>query len=126
MRNREGESVTVGRTFLSQRAGMLCTCSLLLSSIAKAYPVPGLRVEISKVEVPSQLNELFTFDGIHDILEWKYYQCINMVSPLIFSYVNSATAYNEDTELTKFSTMYSELLLDLYFKCSKRNKDFKA
>lgn len=40
--------------------------------------------------------------------------------------MNKATEYMKDPELTEANTMYSELLLEIYFKTSERNTDLKA
>lgn len=49
-----------------------------------------------------------------------------MVFPFIFGYEDKDTGDTEDLKLTRVNTMYSELLIELYFKSSKRNKDLKA
>lgn len=43
----ERGSVTVDRTFLSLKGGMLCACNLLFSSIEKEFPVNFLGVDFS-------------------------------------------------------------------------------
>lgn len=49
-----------------------------------------------------------------------------MAFHLISAYVDSATGYIEDAQLTEVNTMYSELLQEFYCRSSKRNTKFKA
>lgn len=51
---------------------------------------------------------------------------MDMVCPFISAGVAKVTGFIEDAELTKVNTIYSELLLEIYFIRSKRNPDFKA
>lgn len=49
-----------------------------------------------------------------------------MVFLFLCGYVNKATAYIEDAELTKANTVYTELLFELYWKRSKVKRKFKV
>lgn len=60
------------------------------------------------------------------MLKEKDFQCICMVLPLIFAYVDKATVNVEDAKLTKPITLHSEPLFELYSRGSKRNTDFKT
>lgn len=105
---------------------MLCAGSSLLARIEEEFPVTAFRVDFSKGEQSSQLNGLFKIDGVHGMLKAKDCHCINMMLPFIRAYLDRATRYIEDEELTKKNTMYSELLLKFYSRCSKMNTDSKA
>lgn len=83
-------------------------------------------MEFLKVEPSSNVNELFTIDIVHGMLEGRDYQCINMVFSFNWAYVDKATGHNQDSELTKVNTICSDLLLELCPTCSKRNTDSRA
>lgn len=112
----EGGRATVGTTFLSLKAAIPRVCNLLLTSIEKEISVTELRTDFSKGKVKSPLNGLLTKEGVYRMLAVKEFQCIDMVLTLICGLVDKATGYTEDVERTNMNTMYSELLLELYFK----------
>lgn len=80
----EGRNVSVDRTFLSLKAGMLCACNSLHASIDNDVPVTGFPVCFLIGEVRLHLSGLFTSDVVPDMLKAKDYQCIGMVFHLIY------------------------------------------
>lgn len=60
------------------------------------------------------------------MLDVKDYQCIDMVFPSRFAYVEKAARYIEEPELKNMDTIYSETLFELCFRNSKWSWDLKA
>lgn len=84
--------------FVSLNCVMLCVCDSLFASISKKVFVTLFRAGMSKGEPSSQLNGLFTRDGVHGTFDGKDYQYINMVFPSICAYMDKAIRYFEDTD----------------------------
>lgn len=68
----------------------------------------------------------YNTNGVHCMLEERNHQCIDMVPAFICRYEDKKTGYVEDTKLTRVNKIYFELLLELYFKCSKGKRDLEA
>lgn len=78
-----------------------------------------------KEEVSSPLNKLYTMDGLHAILNAKYYQFIDIPFLFLCRHVDKNAGRVEDAEVKKVNTMYSKLLLELHHSSLEGNKDFK-
>lgn len=103
--------VTVGRTVLSPNANMFRACSVLPAPDEKECPKTALPVDFSKGKFSSRLNGLSISAHTCGILEVKDYQCIEMVLPFTWGYVDKVSECIEDVELMKMNTIYSKLLL---------------
>lgn len=98
--------------------------SIRCSFPLKDFPVTELHVGFSKGDPSSQLNGLFSSDGVHDMLQGRDYQCIDKEFHFICANVGKATGYTGDSELTKVNTTYCELVLEFYSRSAKWNTNF--
>lgn len=81
-------------------------CNLFLAFNGKEFSETGLRVDSSKREPQSRLNEILTSDAVLGMLAGKHYQCSIMVFPFICEYVPETTGYIEDTKLMEVRMIY--------------------
>lgn len=69
-----------------------------------------LRIDFSENDASSQLNGFFRINGLHGMLEGKYYQGVDMVFSFIERYVDRVTEYEHEPQLTEITTLCSELI----------------
>lgn len=62
----------------------------------------------------SKFNRLSKNDEIRGMQVAKDLQCIDAMLPFICGHVQKANGCNQDVKLTKASTMYFELLSEMY------------
>lgn len=76
---------------------------MLPLSTKKRIPVTVVCVRFSKGEVSLQVNGLFNSNGLPGMGLVKEEGCqgTDMMFPFIFSFLDKATGYSEDDELTK-------------------------
>lgn len=110
-----GGSARVFKVFVSLKGSMLRACNAILASTEEIHET-GLQVDIWKSELSSQLNGLFNSDGVHNMLEWKYCHCTNELFPFICAFAEKATGYMEEGEPRKMSRLYSELVVEMYWR----------
>lgn len=81
----------------------------MLSAIEQNFRAPGLHVDFSKYGDSTQLNGLFTKDGLRGMLEGKDYRSVDMVFPFVAAFIYRCTGLEEDAPLTRINTTYSEI-----------------
>lgn len=69
------------------------------------FTVAGLRAEVFRHKVLSQLNGELDSNGVHSKLEGKYYRSIDMVIPFNCVFVDKTTGYGKDGELKKLESL---------------------
>lgn len=105
------------KLFCALKTDILCVYNALLASIEKFFKEAGLHLDILKLEASSQLHGLYINDVLHGTLEGKYYQCIYMVFPFIYGYVDRVKRYEIKQTLNEISSLLSGLVGAL---CSDR------
>lgn len=53
-----------------------------------------------------QLNGPFNIEGVHDMMEGEYCLSIDMMFPSISAFLDKATKYSEDGDLTKLNSVF--------------------
>lgn len=108
----EQRKVRGSEAFVSFERRMLRACNVLLASSERELPVTLLLVDFSRGEVALKFNGRFTSDGMNGMMQWKDAQIVDMVSPIICSFINKATGYTEDAVSTKVKTLFLSRLLE--------------
>lgn len=86
----------------------------MLALIEQMFPVIGYCVAFLRGKMSSHLNRLFSSDVVLRKPEGKNYRRIDVVFPLIRTFVNKATGYIEAGELKKVNSLNSELVNEIF------------
>ena len=98
------------RTFKKVKKSILVGSNSILSAIERDYYITGLHVDFSKGEKGTNLNGLFTEDGIRGMLSAKDYHHVDMVFPFIAAFIDTCCDEVETAPLTSICTQYSDLV----------------
>lgn len=113
------------RTFSSLKGSVLHMYTSVHARFQNETAATELRVEGSKSEVWSQLNELFSNDAGPCMLVENDCLCTDMMLSSATGLVDKTTGYTEHPGLTKRSNLYFALLHDLYWRTSKDRRALK-
>lgn len=83
------------------KAGIRNTYNLQLSSINEEFPLVALHADVLEGEVLMKLKWIFISDDVRDMLESKFYQCIDTVFGSFVDITAKVTGYFEYTKRRK-------------------------
>lgn len=94
----------------SVRMALLRACNAILAHVEEKYALPGLHVDFAKTGKTTQLNGLFTADGLRGMLEGKDYYAVDMVFPFVAAFIDRSLGFEEKCELTRMNVLYIEII----------------
>lgn len=122
--SKEKWSVRGRKPFVSFEGSMLRACTPLAASNDKAFLVTGLRANLLTGEVSLQRNRRFSIDGLHSMVEWKGYRCIDIVFLFICAFLDPDFGETEDGEPSKETILYSSWFVKIYGRRSSGRGEF--
>lgn len=94
---------------IDRRKAVLQWCRLLLPVFERECGRPALRADLEEWDVSSDLNQLYTNNGIRGILDRKKFETLSMVVPLLGVFVDQATGKESKYPMTSVHTTFSAL-----------------